>query len=324
MKKVLSVLLILLLLAYNLALASCGSGKDDKDSSNTPPVTGGSGEQDAFTYTREGDYIFMGEYPQTIKADNVTITDATDSRGYYLGSDGEYYAKVTASPYESTYTFSSEALIISGSVYYFKVEPIRWRILSEENGEALILCDSIIANMAYQPQYTTGNYYTTANGAPSETFVNNYKYSEVRAWLNAEFYEKAFSSVQQTIILTTEVDNSVASVGDSSNPYVCDNTDDKIFLLSHSEVANNAYGFSSDRDYLDVSRIMLTSDYSRATGAFISTASGYYGNGAWWLRSPSGVICTCAHFNNCDGSSNISNYVNLAIVGVVPALRITL
>lgn len=70
----------------------------------------------------------------------------TDSRGYFLGSDGAYYAKVAAAPYEGGYEFSNMSAVTSGNTYYFKVEPIKWRILSESNGTALIVCESIIAN----------------------------------------------------------------------------------------------------------------------------------------------------------------------------------
>ena len=88
----------------------------------------------------------FGEYPQTIKANEVTVGTSADTRGYYLGSDGYYYAKVTATPNSSGYTFSTNATVSRGTVYYFKVEPIKWRILTESGGTALILCESIIAN----------------------------------------------------------------------------------------------------------------------------------------------------------------------------------
>lgn len=39
--------------------------------------------------------------------------------------------------------------VTDGTVYYFKVEPILWRILSQSDGTALILCDGIIANKAF-------------------------------------------------------------------------------------------------------------------------------------------------------------------------------
>ena len=203
-------------------------------------------------YTRDGDYIYFGEYPQTIKADDVTITDTTDERGYYLGSDGSYYAKVTADPYNSGYIFSTKTPITEGPVYYFKVDPIRWRILSEENGEAFLLCDSIIDNQRF------------------DNNSNNYAESEIRAWLNSTFYETAFSELERAIILITEVDNSLASTTNSSNPYVCENTNDKIFLLSCAEATNSAYGFSSDIMEYDIARRLLCSDYSRATGTYMN------------------------------------------------------
>ncbi|MDE5548145.1 MAG: InlB B-repeat-containing protein, partial [Clostridia bacterium] len=47
-------------------------------------------------HTENGtNYIYMGYYPQTIKAEDVTVSEVTDSDGYYGGSDGERYAKVT-------------------------------------------------------------------------------------------------------------------------------------------------------------------------------------------------------------------------------------
>ena len=49
--------------------------------------------------TKEQRYVYFGEYPQTIKADDVEITEIQDERGYYLGTDGYYYAKVISRPY---------------------------------------------------------------------------------------------------------------------------------------------------------------------------------------------------------------------------------
>ena len=291
-------------------------------------INGACTECGKIVYTRDGNYIYFGEYPQTLKADSVTITSTQDSRGYYLGSDGCYYAKVVADPYTSGYTFSTGATVSSGTTYYFKVEPIRWRILSEDGETALILCDSIIANKAYQSSHSynsnNGKYYTTANGAPSGTYENNYKYSEVRAWLNAEFYITAFNELQRELILTTTVDNSVYSTEYSSNPYACENTNDKIFLLSYREVTNSAYGFSSDYSSYDTARRMQTSDYSRASGVFMYTNSSYYGNGCWWLRSPDSSGCSFARVVVYRGNVDSNNYVSNSNRGVVPALRIRL
>lgn len=71
-------------------------------------------------YTRDGDYVLFGFYPQTEKKDSVTITETVDSRGYYLGSDGEYYAKKSSGWFDA---------------YYFKVEPIKWRVLETQTDD---------------------------------------------------------------------------------------------------------------------------------------------------------------------------------------------
>jgi len=259
-------------------------------------------------YVRDGNYIYFGEYPQTIKADNVTITDTTDSRGYYLGSDGCYYAKLKATPCTSYYTFTTGEVIDGGNVYYFKVEPIRWRILSEENGEAFLLCDSIIANQRFDEK------------------SNNYAESEIRAWLNNTFYDTAFGELEKALILTTEVDNSAKSANphdDSNywnngvNRYVCENTRDRVFLLSEEEVTNSAYGFEMYTS--DKGRVMATSDYSRAIGAMMNDD----GIGWWWLRSPSYEGSQIARGNIDDGQvQRISVYTPRE--GVVPAIRIML
>ena len=260
------------------------------------------------TYTRDGDYIYFGEYPQTIKANSVTITTTQDSRGYYLGSDGYYYAKVTATPFEGWYEFSPGATISNGTVYYFKVEPIRWRILSENGDTALILCDSIIANHRYDDS------------------SNNYANSEIRAWLNEQFYNTAFDSLQRELILTTTVNNSASTTGDKSssnwmnNPYACADTNDKIFLLSGEEATNTAYGFSSDEDDYVVARRMIPSDYTLATGTIYDSC---YGSGWWWLRSPYCYIDDYARLVTYDGCGGC-DHVRITGNGVVPALQIRL
>lgn len=250
---------------------------------------------------REGDYIYFGEYPQTIKEDSVIVNTTTDSRGYYLGSDNNYYAKVVANPYDNNYKFSNNMYVVDGQVYYFKVEPIKWRILSEDNGTALILCDSAIETKRFDDN------------------SNNYKESEIRAWLNNEFLITAFNTLQQQIILTTTVDNSVESTGYSENKYACEDTLDKVFLLSYKEATNISYGL-----YEYKNRQMQTSDYARANRAHMDTDRNCYGNALWWLRSPECNYVYYARNVDCDGDICYYNLVYWTAFGVVPALQIKL
>ena len=268
----------------------------------------------------QGEYILFGWYPQTIKSSDVTVGDVADGDGYYLGSDGERYAKVVADPYNSGYTFSDGSAVTEGGTYYFKVEPIRWRILSESDGSAFILADGIIANHYYH--HTTSS--TTIEG--ETVYANNYKYSDIRAWLNGEFLNSAFGETAQSIIKTTEVDNNASSTDFSDNEYACENTFDKVFLLSYREATNSNYGFSGYGSY-DTAKQMTVSDYARSTGARMYTYSDYFGCGIWWLRSPDYRNSYSACSADDTGDVNVyydRNYVNNDNHGVVPAMNIKL
>jgi len=258
-------------------------------------------------------YVYFGEYPQTLKADSVTVGADTDSRGYYLGSDGAYYAKVTAKPHYTgyTYAFSTGEKVVSGTEYYFKVEPIRWRVLSENGDTALVLCDSIVAAGIYDS---------------SENNDNNYADSDVRTWLSDMFYQTAFTDFERELIVTTVVDNSAATTGDTSNQHTCENTRDRIFLLSYAEATDSNNGFLS-HDSKDELRQMLTTDYARATGAFMTHSGEFLGYGYWWLRSPRSDDVEKVHVILDNGK--VSPYENsgaswLDMMGVVPAMQIKL
>ena len=70
-------------------------------------------------------------------------------------------------------------------------------------------------------------------------FASNYARCSLRDWLNADFFQTAFSTAQQANILTTHLVNK-----STSNYYDVPDSDDKIFLLSFDEAQKSAYGFS--------------------------------------------------------------------------------
>ncbi len=268
-----------------------------------------------------GKYVYYGEYPQTLKTANVTVGGTADANGYYTGSDGAKYAKVTAFTTSmgtwDPYKFSNDENIVNGNDYYFKVEPIKWRVLETKNGVAYLLCDSIIDHSAFynsQDEREIGG---------NTVYPNNYAQSGIRTWLNDTFYNKAFSATQQQNIQLTTVDNSAATTGKSENMYACDNTQDKIFLPSYKEVHNSAYGFVSEGGEQDEARMLLLSDYARANGTYMmGYQPAWYGRGQWWLRSPiwdSSVDIAIGTPSGAVGGTKVDS----ASVGVAPAMHVT-
>lgn len=272
-------------------------------------------------YTIDGNYVYFGYYPQTIKDDSVTIiSNSPDSDGYYLGSDNERYAKVTAKPYvnssNQTMHFSNSQQIVKDTVYYFKVEPIKWRILSNEDGTYKLLAELIIdSQMFYSAQVNR-----TIGG--KTIYANNYEYSDIRKWLNEDFYNKAFTEIQKTFINTVLVDNSLSSTGsDNNNDYICNDTNDKVYLLSQQDVINDVYGFKTSVFEKDTLRQKSPTDYARVVGCgFEQNLDTYY----WWLRTPSSANLINVATIRPDSKAYGWRGVYAEEVGVAPAITVTL
>ena len=250
----------------------------------TPLASGTSG-----TAGTDATYMYFGEWPQTIKADGVTVDDTVSKEmgmfTYYLGSDGAWYAKQAENGYAADSTYIDGTTVAQGgtSYKYFKVEPIMWRVVTTNyngTGKKLLLAENILTNGKYNENETR-----TIDGLT--VYQHNWKYSRIRAYLNGTSYnlsgtqnnefvgkgflQTAFTSSLQSKIVTSLLDNSLASTGNDETPeaYICENTYDNVFFLSVTECGNEA-GFDNP------TRIRTMTDFAKATGAW----------GDWWLRSP--------------------------------------
>lgn len=329
-----------------------GSGSDNPGGSTSD----GTGSNDSvFTGTEAtGTVINFGSYPQSKVIDSATLKKLDnepkqwESYEYYSGTGywcdgnmepsdymkyadiklgGEKYRAVTFSeyrPYHTGYTHSDgtyQATYQDGSgyftnnVYYFKYEPLKWRVLDASTG--LVVCDSIIDSQAYN------NYVLKADGyywgdSDKTHYASNWEYSSLRAWLNDDFYNTAFSKTQQNRIkeLTRENESTDSSKYDS-NP-----TSDKITLLSYYDVVNTSYGFSFYGEEDDTTRQRKGTDYAKCQGLKVSTSSSYSGTSLWRLRSiigSDGATVVTASGCACDYYYS----VNFTGSGVVPALNLT-
>ena len=302
-------------------------------------------------YIREGNYIYFGDYPQSEVTDSTLKSALTSSAGTlptssnsgswtsYGGSvsnymwyvdkeyEGEKYRGVYFTSYRpSSTTWSSSSSnsyqddngYSTGTIYWFKYEPIKWRILSESNGKALILAELILDAQEFYPSTSSH----TENG--TTIYANNWEYSTIRKWLNETFYNVAFNDLQKALIVATELDNKTTAYYGSSNSYATcqNNTTDKVFLLSYKDMLNTSYGFSSS--YQDTAKEKKTSDYAQVQGADTYTSSSYSGDGFWWLRSPNYSDGNNASGVNFAGRVCHDYYVNYTNYGVVPALTIML
>jgi hypothetical protein len=291
----------------------------------------------------KGDTYQFGTYPQnkvidatlfsTLNAASGTLPTSANSQawtsyGYYISgsvssymwyidieNSGNEYRGVYFTSYRPYYTTDTSSTLNSwqdnngyttSSVYWFKYEPITWRVLDVQSSRAFLMADLVLDSQDYH--YSTSN--RTIGG--STVYANNYKESHIRSWLNDSFYNTAFNNEEKARILTTTVDNSAHSTGYSSNKYACANTSDKVFLLSYAEATSATYGLSTT-----TARQLQSSAYAQSQGVWTHV----YGYSHWRLRSPSSNADS-AMFVNYVGNFYGNNDVSHTDVGVVPALWI--
>jgi hypothetical protein len=275
-----------------------------------------------FSYQNGADYMYYGLYPQTKVSDSALIASldglsSTNSQGYYE-YQGFMYAKVKASVYQSGYVFRDGTAVTADKNYYFKVEPIKWKVLKTSSNTFTLLSAYVLTSHLFNT--TSGE--STVNGVTYK--ANNYYNSTIRSWLNSDFLSQAFR-LDSTFIDTTSVDNSLSSTGQSNNSYVCDNTQDKVFLLSRSETTSSDFGFSDDN-----SRLCEATDYTIANQIELSCSSSHYYTCNWWTRSPwqRPTNATDQQYVSApdkNGSLTVYLYqVNTDDIGVRPAITVTL
>ena len=302
------------------------------NSSNCPVVWNYTNNLTIEVYIDNGkSYINLGKYPQTVVDDEELISELdkismTNSLGY-IEYEGVEYKKQVAIPNYPNYSFENGNIVNDGQVYYFKVEPIKWRVLETTAGGFKLLSEYLLDT---KPFYISPDN-RTING--QTIYANNYEYSTIRAWLNGYdgtsfdvydyegigFIDIAFNELEKTLIKTTFVDNSIETTGYESNSYVCNNTNDKIYLLSYKDLNNESFGFSSDLE-----RQTKVTDFALAKSCWLSTDSSYYRNGVWELRSPDDCYSHYVRIIDPNGYINTNGGVYYDNVGIRMALEISI
>ncbi len=272
------------------------------------------------TLSDDGKTLTYGLYPQKNVNDPSLISSlnsltSPESNGWYLYNK-EYYAKVNATPSSNINMFDNRTVIVTGTTYWFKCEPITWNVLSNNNDEYLILSNVLLdAHL-----YSSSTSIRTIDG--KTVYQNNYEYSDIRTWLNNDFYNSSFS-LDDSFIQTTSVDNSPITTGFENNPYACNNTQDKVFLLSYQDYINSDYGFETSTG-ISNRRCCRTTDWARAKGIVYYTGRSYLYDSAYWTRSPYHSNPDYSWTINFDGRFNsfTSSGVCTPGFGVRPALTI--
>ena len=238
--------------------------------------------------------------------------------------DGMKYRAVKLTkyrPFITTYKSSSENSYQDNNgyyinnVYYFKFEPLEWRVLDPDNG--YVMCNNTIDSQAYNNLvYLNEEYGEYYNSNDYSHYASDWSASSLRQWLNTDFLNDAFTENEKSKINYSQLENNKIY----SNDQDFETTTDRIFLLSFDDVANSSYGFDSDRKICDSARQVKATDYAKCQGLEDTSV---YTFSAWLLRSH--IYSNSITVVDMAGTAKllydgwcITNYTSF---GVVPAFK---
>ena len=259
--------------------------------------------KNATGWDENNDITIGGTKYRRLKGEDATYYDTSDSSSYYNWNDSY-----------KTY-------------HYFKYQPIKWRVLNRNGNDALLLADVALDDQKYNTNCADVTWETSS----MRSWLNGYGASVNQPktdYSRKNFINSAFTSTQRNAIKTTNVvNNSNIYYGTAGG----NNTSDKVFLLSESEVypTGTAADYGFVKDINDEARRSRCSTYAYAMGTWRSydtdaEPTEYNGNTWWWLRSPGCVSYSAVEVDNGGWVSGEGSFVHDSNDGVRPALHLNL
>ena len=168
-------------------------------------------------------------------------------------------------------------------------KPIKWIVMKNEGNQVLFLSKYVLDTKPYNKELEKVTWET----------------SDIRQWLNNEFYTTAFNKAEKVKIQTSLIKNEDNSEHGTSGG---NDTEDKVFLLSEKEAETL---FSNDDE-----RIAKATGYAEKSGVCVNKEK----SAMWWLRSPGSDSYGAAGVRSYGWVSRDGNIVYDNSGGVRPAL----
>ncbi len=200
-------------------------------------------------------------------------------------------------------------------------EPIKWRVLSVDGDEAFLLADKNLDVQRYNDTEANITWETCTmrswlNGYNADKNQEGVDYS-INNFINNAFTISEQKMIQDTIVVSE--DNLECGTEGGNN------TIDKIYLLSLSEVMNLTYGFSSTM-YATETRNAINTAYVAEGGeiGYDWTMSNAERTDPWWLRTPGQYSYAASDVRDDGLVSSLGASVYISDRAVRPALHLNL
>mgnify|MGYP003571312017 CR=1 FL=1 len=272
------------------------------------------------------EYLYFGSYPQHEITDQNIVSQLEklkeNSQGYieyrnrlFVKFTVEYNFQHVSQGQEGDEVFYETTGFWPNTTHYFIVEPICWLVLKNDNGTLTLISEEILNSRQFNSHTET----RVIDG--KEIYPSNYGYSDIREWLNNDFYNIAFTSKEKEMI--QEVTNSNKCLSNFlTSIEEAEDTQDLVYLASYQDVTNREYGFLKD-PICDASRLCHATDFALAHG-LINHKYGEYYTSVWALRNAHEFIREYMSDVAEDGRATDYFFVDSPNIGTRPMMTIIL
>ena len=206
--------------------------------------------------------------------------------------------------------------------HFFRISPIRWRVLDIAEGKMLLLADRMPDSMPFH----AADEEVTWGDSTLRSWLNGYDASanlQGVDYTGKGFLNQAFLPEEREAILTTHCDNPAnKDYGTSGGK----DTEDAVFLLSNAEVFEGPdagkYGFFPGRDYDDPAKRFTSTVYAKCRGAWWSPVEEYAGNSFWFMRTSGYTPRSVTYICDFGFIYSKGTLVTCSDAGVLPAMWI--
>lgn len=282
-------------------------------------------------------YIYFGYYPQKELIGNE-ITDEIRKATYNSNGDavinGRKYRRLTWEMNSVTGTINERTRenwnqYSDNGYRYFEYEPIKWQILNNDGTKLFLFSDQCLDQ---QSLHNWSDRDSTWESLYLRKWLNYDGTKELdlpRHYKSKGFMDFAFSKEEQNRIQTTYVEQDANPKYTNSDGSPCkngENTYDKIFLLSCSEISNKQYGFcdtgiDNEPDGC-FSRRKQGTDYATALGRFFEREDSVKSYWTYWLRTKGKRGCDVMEVYPSSSIASAGETIEM-VRGVAPAMNVS-
>lgn len=208
--------------------------------------------------------------------------------------------------------------------HYFRIMPLRWRVLDIQGNRALLLADRMPDCVPFHKEEEE----VTWEECTLRSWLNGYGAQANKQGIDYTgngFVDRAFTTQEQEAILP-------ALCGNPANrDYGTDSgrdTEDRLFILSNEEVFEGEdaarYGFHQSRDYDDPAKRFTSTLYAKCMGAWWSPVDQYAGNSFWFMRTSGYTSRSVTYICDFGYIYSRGTLATCSDAGVLPAMWIDL